>query len=154
MGDLRGHSTTTWTEFCHYLTPIPLCGQFLYPECGQKQTFFDPPHLVHVVIECPLRTFTPCKLGKNELNNTCYLGLDYLQRFFSSLPLVCSFVCIRFLYNFWFLKLHSFEQHILNTTLVLIMIVIFLISWCFDYDAKHSLYFIVIKRLFLQPSYN
>ena len=77
-----GHSTTTWTEFCHFFTPLPLCGQFLYPECGQKQTFFDPPHLVHVVIECPLRTFTPCKLGKNELNNTCYLGLDYLQRFF------------------------------------------------------------------------
>ena len=31
-------------------------GQFLYPEHGQKQTFFDPlpPHLVHVVIEWPL----------------------------------------------------------------------------------------------------
>jgi hypothetical protein len=31
------------------------CGEFLYPERGQKQTFFDPlpPHLVHVVIECP-----------------------------------------------------------------------------------------------------
>ena len=29
---LRGHSTTTWTEFGHFLTP----------------------HLVHVVIECPL----------------------------------------------------------------------------------------------------
>ena len=28
-----------------------LCGQFLYPERGQKQTFFDPLHLVHVVIE-------------------------------------------------------------------------------------------------------
>ena len=33
-----------------------LRGQFLYPERGQKQTFFDPlpPHLVHVVIEWPL----------------------------------------------------------------------------------------------------
>ena len=33
-------------------------GQFLYPEREQKQTFFDPlpPHLVHVVIEWPLRT--------------------------------------------------------------------------------------------------
>ena len=40
---VRGHSTTTWTEFCHFLTPPPLmCGQFLYPERGQKQTFFDP----------------------------------------------------------------------------------------------------------------
>ena len=38
---VRGHSTTTWTEFCHFLTP-PLRGQFLYPELGQKQTFFDP----------------------------------------------------------------------------------------------------------------
>ena len=53
---IRGHSTTTWTEFRHFLTP-PLRGQFLYPERGQKQTFFDPPppHLVHVVIEWPLR---------------------------------------------------------------------------------------------------
>ena len=48
---VRGHSTTTWTEFCHFLR-----GQFLYPKRRQKQTFFDPlpPHLVHVVIKCPL----------------------------------------------------------------------------------------------------
>ena len=28
----------------------------LYPKRGQTQTFFDPlpPHLVHVVVECPL----------------------------------------------------------------------------------------------------
>ena len=54
----RGRSTT-WTEFCHFLTPPPpLCGQFLYPERGQKQRLFDllPPHLVHVVIEWPPRT--------------------------------------------------------------------------------------------------
>ena len=38
---IRGHSTTTWTEFCHLLTP-PLRGQFFYSEHGQKQTFFDP----------------------------------------------------------------------------------------------------------------
>ena len=32
-------------------------GQFLYPERGQKQTFFDPlpPHLVQVVIEWTLK---------------------------------------------------------------------------------------------------
>ena len=36
--------------------PSPLCEQFLYRERGQKQTFFDPlpPHLGHVVFECPL----------------------------------------------------------------------------------------------------
>ena len=39
---LREHSTTTWTEFCHFLTPRPLRGQFLYPERGQEQTLFDP----------------------------------------------------------------------------------------------------------------
>ena len=39
-----------------FFDPTPLRGQFLYPERGQKQTFFDPlpPHLVHEVIECPL----------------------------------------------------------------------------------------------------
>ena len=50
---LRGHLTSTWTEFCHFLR-----GQFLYPDRGQKQTFLNPfpppPHLVHVVIEWPL----------------------------------------------------------------------------------------------------
>jgi hypothetical protein len=39
---LRGHSTTTWTEFCRFLTPPPLRGQFLYPGRGQKPIFFDP----------------------------------------------------------------------------------------------------------------
>ncbi len=54
---LGGHSTTTWTQFCRFLPPPPLRGQFLYPKRGQKQTFFDPlpPHLAHVVIEWPLR---------------------------------------------------------------------------------------------------
>ena len=42
--EVRGHSTTTWTEFCHFL---PRRGQFLYLEHGQKQHFW-PPHLVHV----------------------------------------------------------------------------------------------------------
>ena len=38
-----------------FFDPPPLCGQFLYPEGGQKQTFLTPsPHLVHVVIERPL----------------------------------------------------------------------------------------------------
>ena len=35
-------------------THTPLLGQFLYPECGQKQTPTSP-HLVHVVIEWPLK---------------------------------------------------------------------------------------------------
>ena len=46
---LRGQN---FAIFC----PPPRRGQFLYPERGQKQIFFDPlpPRLVHVVIECPL----------------------------------------------------------------------------------------------------
>ena len=38
-----------------FFDPPPLRGQFLYPERGLKQTFFEllPPPLVHVVIECP-----------------------------------------------------------------------------------------------------
>ena len=43
--------------FSTFCGPPPLLReQFLYPERGQKQTFLDPlpPHLVHVVIECPL----------------------------------------------------------------------------------------------------
>ena len=38
-----------------FAPPPPLRGQFLYPERGQKLTFFDPlpPQLVHVVIDAP-----------------------------------------------------------------------------------------------------
>ena len=52
-----------WGSFNNYVDrilpffdPTPLRGQFLYPEHGQKQTFFDPlpPHLVYVVTEWPL----------------------------------------------------------------------------------------------------
>ena len=44
-------------NFAIFWPPLsPLRGQFLYPERGQKYTFFDPlpPNLVHIVIECPL----------------------------------------------------------------------------------------------------
>ena len=41
---LRGHSTTTWTEFCHL-------GQFLHPEVVKNKQLY---HLVHVVIEWPI----------------------------------------------------------------------------------------------------
>ena len=35
--------TTSWTEICQIFAPHPaLRGQFLLPESGQKQTFFDP----------------------------------------------------------------------------------------------------------------
>ena len=43
FGLLRGHSTTTWTEFCHFLIPPPMRGEFLYPKRRQKQTFLTPP---------------------------------------------------------------------------------------------------------------
>ena len=45
-----GHSSTTWTEFCHFLTPPPLPTLSV----DKKRYFFDPsrpPHNVHVVIE-------------------------------------------------------------------------------------------------------
>ena len=80
----RGHTATTWTEICPFLTPF-LRRQFLYPERGQKQTFFDPfpPHLVHVVIECPLadqfftRTAGPVSL--HELWKTPKIWISYLS---------------------------------------------------------------------------
>ena len=59
--------------------PLSLCGQFLYPEHGQKQTFFDPlpPHLVLVASEWPLTKFLnqkdiyherswPCPFDQNQ----------------------------------------------------------------------------------------
>ena len=56
-GDAQEASNNNVDLILPLFDPSPLlCGQFLYPECGQKHTFFDPlpPHLVNVVIECPL----------------------------------------------------------------------------------------------------
>ena len=76
---LRGHSTTTWTDFYTFWTPPPLRGQFVYPERGQKQIFFDPPpHLVHVVIECPLIRF-PTDTTMNHSARTHYARLYVLK---------------------------------------------------------------------------
>ena len=55
----KGSFNNYLDRICHFLTPTPLRGQFLYPERGQKQNFFEPlppPHLVHLVIEWPLIT--------------------------------------------------------------------------------------------------
>ena len=75
---IRGHSTTTWTEFCHFLTPASLCGQFLYHVRGQKQTFFDSLPLIlstYIVIEWSLTknywTFTV------KIKIHCSLKIDY-----------------------------------------------------------------------------
>ena len=53
---VRGHSTTTWTEFCHFLTPPPCVDSFYTLSVDKNRHFLtpSPPHLVHVVIECPL----------------------------------------------------------------------------------------------------
>ena len=54
----RGHSTTTWKELCHCLTPppTPLCGQFYTLSVYKNRCFLIPfpPHLAHIVIEWPL----------------------------------------------------------------------------------------------------
>ena len=53
MHPTRGHSTTTWTEFCHFLTP---CVDSFYTLSVDKNRHFLTPstHPVHVVVECPL----------------------------------------------------------------------------------------------------
>jgi hypothetical protein len=55
---LRGHSTTTWTEFCHLLTSHPPFVDSFYTLSVDKNIYFLTPsthHLVHVVIEWFLR---------------------------------------------------------------------------------------------------
>ena len=50
-----GHSMTTWTQFCPFLTTTDLYVDIFNPEHGHKGDFLDhlTPLLVHVVIECP-----------------------------------------------------------------------------------------------------
>ena len=56
--NIRGHSTTTWTEFCHSLNapPPPFVDSFYILSVDKNRHFLtpSPPDLVHVVIECPL----------------------------------------------------------------------------------------------------
>ena len=91
----RGHSTTTWTEFCNFLTPLPFVRTVLYPERGQKQTFLtpSPPHLVHVVIEWPLSALqqafvivvlpTQCQMSKEKEQKVFILKPLFLRSFIS-----------------------------------------------------------------------
>ena len=63
VDNYRKHKGTTWTEFYLFFDPTPPRGKFLFPERGQKQTFLTPPpppppHLVHVVIDWPLKENT------------------------------------------------------------------------------------------------
>ena len=60
----RGHSTTTWTEFCHFLD------SFYTLSVDKKRHFWPPPplHLVHVVVECPLSW---------NLSRLCFCFLEY-----------------------------------------------------------------------------
>ena len=41
---VRGHSTTTWKEFCNYLTPPPPCVESFIPSEWTKTDIFDPLH--------------------------------------------------------------------------------------------------------------
>ena len=53
---VRGHSTTTWTEFYDFFSPPPPAWTVFIPLAWTKTDILDPlpPHLVHVVIEWPL----------------------------------------------------------------------------------------------------
>ena len=85
-----------------FFAPPPLRGQFLHPVRGQNQTFFDliPPHLVHVVIEWPLK-----KCQRQNCLLTFYtigsifkmrhiLGIEYLGSQNFNLGVVPIFHCI------------------------------------------------------------
>ena len=63
---LRGHSTTTWTEFCYFLTP-PEWTVFIPWAWTKIDIFYPlPPHLVHVVIEWPPNEISQKKNSKSQ----------------------------------------------------------------------------------------
>ena len=55
---VKGHSTTTWTNFCHFLTPPPCIDSFYTLSVNRNRQFLtpSPPHLVYVVRGRPQRT--------------------------------------------------------------------------------------------------
>ena len=69
----RGHSTTTWIEFCHFLTPPPAWTVFI-PWAWTKTDIFWPhptTHLVHVVIEYPLGNLVSPKSWRRIVIHQC-----------------------------------------------------------------------------------
>ena len=58
LSNIMGHSTTTWTEFCHFLPHPPCVDSFYTLSVDENRHFLtpSPPHLAHVVIEWPLWT--------------------------------------------------------------------------------------------------
>ena len=58
-------------QFCHFLTPTP-CVDSFYTLSVDKNRHFDPlpPHLVHVVIECP---HTRSYLSANDANAIVFI---------------------------------------------------------------------------------
>ena len=80
----RGHSTTTWTEFCHFLTlPPPCVDSFHTLSVDKNRHFWPPPPLIlstYLVIECPLIMLMigskVCNSGINLVFLQFILGLN------------------------------------------------------------------------------
>ena len=82
---LRGHSTTTCTEPCHFWPPPPPAWTVVIAWAWTKTNIFDPlprPHLVHVVIEWPIYR----KLFYVTMEINIILGDMLRWRFCFSLP--------------------------------------------------------------------
>ena len=128
----RGHSTTTWTEFCHFLTPPPLRGLFM-PWAWKKQTFLTPssPYIVHVVIECPLMMHkTIFELIKNLTGTT--LKVTHMTGKIGNLRNSQNF------YPFSIFK-YLWQRHLLDVKTL---------YYHLTYGIRHTLHAILAKTLF------
>ena len=64
---VRGHSTTTWTEFCNFWTPLP-CVDSFYTLSVDKKFFWPPPPLIMstYLLNGPLEERSPHVSGSSR----------------------------------------------------------------------------------------
>ena len=73
-----GHLATTWTEFCHCLTPLPPAWTVFIPWAWTKQSFFDP----RTLLSCPCSYWMPPNVTKGaSIQYT--KSSDFAKSFFS-----------------------------------------------------------------------
>ena len=94
-------STTMWTGFCHFFTPPPPPWTVFIPWAWKNKHFLTPyglpPHLVHVVIECPFepKMFFFSRKDTNVLSCVIHVTAKRILERLGVQTLYCPFFCFK-----------------------------------------------------------
>ena len=104
---LGGHSITTWTEFCHFLTPLPCVDSFYTLSVDKNRHFLTPSH----PSSCPRSYWMPPYSSTHVDQIKRYVWTFYQD--FAIIKCGCShetFVC----FQFWTFKMALCFAYVFN----------------------------------------